>query len=158
MYGEHQVDYGILHQVLHDFRHYACSLHDDLDIYVAKKPIVVGVFHAPGGVPILQHCEVLNGDTSVRNIDLITRKAWVVASSGLAIPDAHDKAKVLGVSIRDWIPEGTELFGAAPVKIEGELIYVVAVSGQDHKLWDQPAAQWMANELERIIKKAEHIG
>lgn len=115
-----------------------------------SRPLVVDIYSPD---LLLLHRVVLNGHPTMAVNDLLPRKAATVAFTGRRIPDAIDAAEVMGVTLLGgWVPigRGTDFYGAAPFKRNGEVQLIVAVSGQDHKTVDQPFADAIVGEFDKI--------
>lgn len=116
-----------------------------------NDPITVAVYSCADLV--LQHYVTLKGESAQAHNDLLYRKAEVVKWTGLRYREALVYAQNDGVELLgDWLPagKGTNYEGAAPVIVDGRLTHIVSVSGQDHRLFDQPFADAIAEELEKL--------
>jgi hypothetical protein len=125
---------------------------------ISSEPIVVAIYVATDLE--LQYYAPIKGMSTFVLSDILRRKAEVIQwTGGLRYSEANEYAKNDGVKLLgSWLPigKGTEYEGAAPVKIKGEfgdiLALIVAVSGQDHRTFDQPFADAIACELEYILQ------
>jgi len=118
------------------------------------KPLIVDVYGPD--LPLL-HRVVLNGHVTLSANDLLLRKAATVAFTGRRIPDAIEDAKKLGVTLLGgWIPagRGTDFLGASPLKVDGDIKLIIAVSGQNHQAVDQVFADEVVAEFAKIRRIA----
>jgi len=119
-----------------------------------REPIVVAIYAFEDLA--LQHYVALRGLSQPVHTDLLLRKAEVVKITGMRYTEAEEYAKNDGVELLgDWIPQGhgTRYLGAAPVKVGKRIEFIVAVSGQDHRLFDQPFADAIAKAMEDWIQR-----
>ncbi len=121
--------------------------------YDDSKQVVVAYY---GGTDLsLQLYLVLNGQSEAINTELLERKAAVVKAMGCACPEAIGKIEAMGLDIKDLIQEGTCFLGGSPIRdTEGQMVGVVAVSGQDHRFFDQPASEVIARAIEQALRAA----
>jgi len=117
----------------------------DNPYYDNEKQVVVAVY--AGAELSLQLYLTLNGESEAINTELLERKASVVRAMGCGCPEALGKIEAMGLDIKDLVRDGTRFLGASPVMRHGEMVGIVAVSGQDHEGFDQPASELIADAL-----------